>query len=185
MEKKWLKMKSPEFRHAVVEAEIVNEIAAQIRTIRQQRGWSQKKLADLLDTTQAAISRLEDPSYGRYSVQTLLAIGRAFDVAMHFKFVPFTQFLVETTCSAKRECLEADSFETEDINIQYYVSHINTTKIANITTPSNLQAAILKKQFNSHLQGSTAIASAIQSRAMDFFISQKGPCMNEYGYETE
>jgi len=80
--------------------------------LRLQRGWSQKDLARLLGTTQAAVSRLEDPSYGRISFKTIVQLARVFDVAPTVRFVSTLQLLRERW-SVRREDLEVPSFEDE------------------------------------------------------------------------
>ena len=79
----------PEYRSAYVDAMVSNSIAFQIRAMRQKRGLSQQQLANLLQTTQNAVSRIENPDYGRASVATLKSVARAFDVALLVKFVSF------------------------------------------------------------------------------------------------
>ena len=77
MEKTFRRMTDrPSARHAYVQAEVVTALAHQVRALRIQRGWTQRELARRLGTTQAAVSRLEDPSYGKASVQTLLQLAR-------------------------------------------------------------------------------------------------------------
>lgn len=82
-----------EYRHGYVEAELATRLAVQIRRLREDRGWTQKKLAELAGTKQSAISKLEDPGYGRYSLSLLLELARVFDVAIDVAFVPFSTAL--------------------------------------------------------------------------------------------
>lgn len=93
MEKTFLRLASKKSRVALVEAELVNGLSHQIRVLRQQRKWTQAKFASKLGTTQNVVSRLEDASYGRYSIKTLLEIGRTFDVALHVRYMPFSEFV--------------------------------------------------------------------------------------------
>ncbi|MCZ7560461.1 MAG: helix-turn-helix domain-containing protein [Burkholderiaceae bacterium] len=118
MEKTFRRMKNPKARQAYVEAEVASGLAHQIRALRTQRGWTQKDLADKLGTTQAAISRLEDPSYGRPSIKTLLDVGAAFDVALQVRFVSFVRLLQETR-SVSREQLEVEPFEVEAEKVRF------------------------------------------------------------------
>src|SRR5205823_5033846 len=74
-EKAFLRMKKKLFRSNYVEAELVNGVASQIRVMRQQRRWTQNQLARQLKTSQAVVSRLEDPSYGKFSIKTLLDLA--------------------------------------------------------------------------------------------------------------
>jgi DNA-binding XRE family transcriptional regulator len=46
-------------------------LAHRIVELREQRGLTQAKLAEIVGTTQAGISRLENPNYHNYSLKTL------------------------------------------------------------------------------------------------------------------
>lgn len=97
MEKTFHRMTTrPSARHAYVSAEIATALATQIRNLRMQRGWTQRELARRLDTTQNAISRMEDPSYGRLSLQTLLQLSRVFDTGLQVRFVSLVKMLNDT-----------------------------------------------------------------------------------------
>lgn len=91
------RLRNKEFREAYVRAMIEHGLAHQIRTLRTSRGWSQEQLAEKVGAkSQSVISRLEDPSYGRHTLQTLEKLGDAFDVALLVKFVSFNRLLTET-----------------------------------------------------------------------------------------
>jgi len=94
------KLRERNYRNSYNKARNNQGIAHQIRLLRTQRNLSQTELAKLLETQQTAISRLEDPSYGKYSVNTLLDLARTFDVALSVEFVPWSKFLnrVEQWC---------------------------------------------------------------------------------------
>lgn len=102
------------YRRAYLEANIAHGIAHQIRTIREHRGMTQSVLAKRLKTSQTIVSRLEDPSYGRLTLSSLLRVSHAFDVALLVKFVSFPKFLNETADKSPSG-LYADSFE-ESLN---------------------------------------------------------------------
>jgi len=84
------------YRAAYVGEHVRRGIAAQIRAMRDQRGWNQGKLSAELGKPQSVVSRLEDPSYGKVTVQTLLEVAATFDVALQIRFVPFSSFLQQT-----------------------------------------------------------------------------------------
>jgi hypothetical protein len=48
-------------------------------------------LARNVEMNQNAISRLENPNYGKATLTTLRRVARAFDVALIVRFVPFSQ----------------------------------------------------------------------------------------------
>jgi ribosome-binding protein aMBF1 (putative translation factor) len=81
------KLEDPEFKKAFDEEELFANIAIQIAKIRQKKGMSQKELAKLIDTKQQAISRIENVSYRRYSINTLSRIARAMNKRLKVSFV--------------------------------------------------------------------------------------------------
>lgn len=122
MEKTFLRMKkSPAARDAYVQAEVVTALAHQIRAIRMQRNWSQADLAKKIGTTQAAVSRLEDPSYGRMSMKTLLDLSRVFDTGLRVQFVSLITMLHETF-KPKAHLREVPSFEEEAPWVDFYTN---------------------------------------------------------------
>ncbi len=65
-------------RKASVEAERVNtQVARMIYDLRNDAGLTQKELAQLVDTTQSVISRLEDADYEGHSLSILSRIAEA------------------------------------------------------------------------------------------------------------
>ena len=96
MEKSFRRLKVKAARRAYVEAELAIGLAHQIRVIRQQRNWTQGHLAKRLKTTQGAVSRMEDPSYGKFSIRSLLQVADVFDVALQTRFLPFSEFMFQT-----------------------------------------------------------------------------------------
>jgi transcriptional regulator with XRE-family HTH domain len=89
-------------------------ISYQIRALRAQRGWSQKKLSEEIKKPQSVVNRLENPDYGRPSVQTLLEIAAAFDVALLIQYVSFPEFLRRTR-DVSPESMCADSFDAKQL----------------------------------------------------------------------
>ncbi len=100
------------YRDAFVEANIRNAIAFQIRALRRKRGWSQGELAARSGKAQNVISRLEDPDYGRYTLQTLLALAGTFDVALSVRFVSYGELLSQLR-NVSDEALAVPSFDDE------------------------------------------------------------------------
>lgn len=157
MEKTFHRLSNAEARKAFVEAELINGLAHQIRVLRKQREWTQQDLALRLNTTQGAISRLEDPSYGRFSVKSLLALGEVFDVALHVRFLPFSKFLVETW-DTKKECFHAESYEEEREVIQFFSeakgsSYVNSLSHESSSTSYRVQ--IVKTAVSGDREGKT------------------------------
>jgi transcriptional regulator with XRE-family HTH domain len=93
---KYPKWRDAEYRRAYLLASIEQGIAWQIKTNRTARGLSQADLADALGVEQSAVSQLEDPACGGYTVDTLLKLAEAFDCALSLRFVPFSELACES-----------------------------------------------------------------------------------------
>jgi len=73
-------------RRASLEVERVNaEVAQTIYDLRQEKGLSQRELADLIGTTQSVISRLEDADYEGHSLTMLSRIARALNKSLEVR----------------------------------------------------------------------------------------------------
>ncbi|MCA8407993.1 helix-turn-helix transcriptional regulator [Burkholderia cenocepacia] len=111
---KLAKLRRPSYRNGYVKAHLTQGLAFQIRALRKSRGLTQGELAKKLELGgQSAVARLEDPSYGRMSLQTLLKVGEFFDVALMAKFVPYSRFLREVE-DVSEEAMTVESFAEED-----------------------------------------------------------------------
>ena len=106
------KLQKKSYRTAYVAEHVRRGIAYQIRALRDQRDWNQGELSDFLKKPQSVVCRLEDPSYGKVTVQTLLEIAAVFDVALQVRFVPFSTFLQQTR-DVSSESMKALSFDDE------------------------------------------------------------------------
>jgi transcriptional regulator with XRE-family HTH domain len=92
----WQKLRQKNYRDAYVAEHVRHGIAHQIRALRNQREWNQGRLSQLLGKPQSVVSRLEDPSYGKVTVQTLLELASVFDVALQVRFISYSSFLQQT-----------------------------------------------------------------------------------------
>jgi transcriptional regulator with XRE-family HTH domain len=106
------RLRSRAFRHGYVAEHIRRGVAYQIRELRHQRGWNQGQFSKHLGKPQSVVCRLEDPGYGKYTIQTLLEIASVFDVAVQVRFVPFSKFLRQTR-DVSVSSLQVESFEQE------------------------------------------------------------------------
>lgn len=72
-----------DYRHSTVNA----RVAQLILNTRIQTGLSQRKLAQMIDTTQSVISRLENASYKGHSLSMLSRIAQAMEYEVRIDFV--------------------------------------------------------------------------------------------------
>ena len=99
-----------QYRDLFVEEHITTGLAFQIRAMREGRGWTQGELARRSAQNQSTISSFENPSYGRYTLQTLKRLAAAFDVALTVRFVPFST-LVDRQVHLTPEDLNVPDFD--------------------------------------------------------------------------
>jgi len=85
--------RGPEARAKFVDSSLNKHLAFQLRTMRDDKGWSQQETAQRAKMTQNAISRLENPFYGKATLTTLKRIAATHDVALMVTFVPFSQLV--------------------------------------------------------------------------------------------
>jgi len=111
------KLQDKEYRDAYVRATLTHGLAHQIRVNREQRKLSQQSLAERCGgkTTQVVISRLEDPAYGKFTLNSILRVASALDVAVLVRLVPYSKFLLETADKSVLG-LYAKSFFEEDLS---------------------------------------------------------------------
>jgi transcriptional regulator with XRE-family HTH domain len=159
---------SKEYRDAFVEANIHTGIAFQIRALRKKAEWSQSELGEKCGgKAQNVISRLEDPDYGKFSLSTLLALAKAFDVALLVKFVPFCtlraslgnlseEALAVPNFTEEKELLAASTTEAAIIN---FYTNSGVAAVENVRSRINFglaetfssESLIDPKSFNSYM----------------------------------
>lgn len=111
--KDWL---DDEYREGYMEACVEQNIAWQIKFNREFRGLSQIKLSEMIGTKQSAISRIEDPSYGKTNIATLLKIANAFKCALSIKLISFSELAEESKKFSKTQSI-VKSFDEEAVLI--------------------------------------------------------------------
>ncbi|HUG81633.1 MAG TPA: helix-turn-helix transcriptional regulator [Bryobacterales bacterium] len=83
------------FRYGYAESFLNSYVAAQIKTLREQREMKQSDLAELMGTQQAGISRLENVNYSAWKTETLRRLARALGVRLRISFETFGSLLDE------------------------------------------------------------------------------------------
>lgn len=108
-----------EFRDEFVADQVRVRIAAMIRALREQgdRRWSQAELGERMDKAQSVISRLENPDYGKASLQTLFEVAAAFDLPLMVDFPEWDDWF-RRVGDLRPACLSRASFDVEKLAAQ-------------------------------------------------------------------
>ena len=105
-------LRDKEARSAFAGAHLGPNIAAQIRANRETRDWLQEDLGQRTGMKQTQISRLENPNYENFTLNTLRRLAEAFDVALVVRFVPFGDF-ADYLSTLSVESLSAPGFHED------------------------------------------------------------------------
>ena len=105
------KLQNKEYRDSFVSSNIDVGIAFQIRALRKQRNYTQKKIAKISGMKQERISALENPS-NTPNISTLKKIANAFDVGLIVRFIPIGE-LLEWQINLSNESLNTPSFNED------------------------------------------------------------------------
>ena len=82
-----------ELREMCEQASINAHVAQLIYDARIEAGLSQKELAEMINTTQSVISRLEDADYDGHSLSMLSRIAQALSREVKIALIPVTHNL--------------------------------------------------------------------------------------------
>jgi DNA-binding XRE family transcriptional regulator len=80
-------IKDPEFNKYYQEEKQALKLAMKIAELRDQKGLSQQQLANLMGTSQQAISRIESGEYEGFTLKTLEKIAEATGMRIKIEFV--------------------------------------------------------------------------------------------------
>ena len=101
-----------EYRYSYDEDFSNSRMAAQIKVIREQRGFTQSRLAELAEMKQERISALENINYSAWSVSTLRRLARALGVRFSFRFEAWGD-LIRDADRFSRSSLQRPTFQEE------------------------------------------------------------------------
>lgn len=123
----------PEARRQYAEELLDSYIALQIKTLRLERGWTQRELADRAGKRQSQISAMEQTDFSSWKVSTLRKLADAFDLALVVRFESFGNFLHEAL-DVSRSALERPSYEDDPIIKPHVQAHESTDVTRTVTT---------------------------------------------------
>jgi transcriptional regulator with XRE-family HTH domain len=134
---------SQDARSRFIESNLSKYLAYQIRAMREQKDWNQMDLGGRVGMNQNAISRLENPFYGKHTLTTLKRLAKAFDVALVVRFAPFTE-LADWISGAPRL---VDGLNQEALNVPEYARDIEqASSVPNERIPLKYPEAIPKQE---------------------------------------
>lgn len=85
------KLRSRVYRTSYLASHTKLFLANQIAALRGS--LSQEEFGEKLEKPQSVISRLQNPKYGKYTLQTLLDVATKLDIALIVRFVDYPTFL--------------------------------------------------------------------------------------------
>jgi transcriptional regulator with XRE-family HTH domain len=115
-------MHDHEFAHAYLEDQANLRIAAQVRTLRRQRGWTQEDLAQRAGIKQSRISKIEGADFESVTLTTLRKLAQAFDVHARVSFSSVASALVDFS-NLSKEGLEVEGREESLSHLAALRSH--------------------------------------------------------------
>ena len=155
------KFKDSEYRHTYAEQLRNSWVAAQIKALREDRGWTQAQLAAAAGMKQARISVMEDVNYESWSINTLRRLAIAFDVDLKVAFVPFASTAIDAE-RFSRGALEVPRF-SEDPFFQDERQGLQIVFASTAATPIG-KAASTGDEYEASETGDTAPSTLEQSR---------------------
>ena len=78
----------PELQEMIEESSLNARVAQMIYTARTEAGLTQQQLADLIETKQSVIARLEDADYEGHSLSMLQRIAEALNQRVEINLMP-------------------------------------------------------------------------------------------------
>ncbi|MBH0180506.1 MAG: hypothetical protein HP490_02190 [Nitrospira sp.] len=108
------KLRNKKYRDSYLSSHVRTFLANQMASLQGE--MSQQEFGALLGKPQPIVSRLQNPEYGKYSLQTLLEIASKLDIALIARFVDYPTFL-KFTNDFSDEALRPDKFNPDQLDL--------------------------------------------------------------------
>jgi transcriptional regulator with XRE-family HTH domain len=101
-----------EYRTIYANESLNSHIATQLKVLREQRDWTQSRLAKEAGMAQPRIAVMEDVNYSSWSINTLRRLAEVFDLRLSVTFETFSSLIPEIE-NLDRAPLERESFSDD------------------------------------------------------------------------
>jgi transcriptional regulator with XRE-family HTH domain len=129
-----------EYAHAFVNSFLNTSIATQIKVLREERKWTQVKLADLADMKQPRISVLEDVYYSNWSIKTLQKLAKAFDVVLTVSFETFSDRIDDILNLSREACIRQSRIDDLSQLKQFMRYNLNSANVTELFEYVNIKS---------------------------------------------
>jgi len=139
-------LKDPILRKEFLRVHTISDLADQIMLMRNKRGYSQNKLAELSDTTQAVVSRVENGSVNS-SINTIQKLAEAMNAYVQIAIIPEEEMAIQ----------------------EFFLTSLLTPEIQPIT--SNFDLGLVGNYFR--IEKNSCFENPSSSREIDLFNMEK------------
>ena len=149
------KLAEEAYRNSYVAHQTRQFLARQVRALRGDK--SQKEFGTFLDKPQSVVSRLEDPNYGKWTLQTLFDVAASLDRAVIVRIVDYPNFLRFTSnMTDAAACPESYNQEAVDS-----LTHETTVSTEMSEAMTQYFSQSLQQSLDSVLSADRSIARAL------------------------
>src|SRR5262249_36211598 len=128
------KFRDKAYRDSYIASHTRRFLARQVRKFRGNK--SQSEFGKLIDKRQTVVSRLEDPKYGKWTLQTLFDVAAKLNVAVIVRFVDIPTYLKNTQDMSESASLPA----TYDATIEQMQALLNPVPKVSSLDPTKREA---------------------------------------------
>ncbi len=148
--------KDKAYRDSYLSTHARSGIAYQIQALREKLGLSQYGFACKIGMTQSVVSRLENPEYGKVTIQTLLQVAMALDVALQIRFCSYPEFLA-AIADVSPAALAVDSIQETMKNV---AAPIDRLCLVALSLPHSSVSVLYGKTLRPSPQPSSSLSGA-------------------------